>query len=148
MACSSVADPRHATADLSNLQRSNVVAVVAVGAKVSTSLPSHHVAVEDDGDDSMLRFLHGACDFIQQYRSQGAVLVHCKGGINRSPCLLVAYLMKYEELSMEEAFSVVSLARPAARCPKNFMTDLETFATQLQATRARAEEAEGLSEAE
>ena len=48
------------------------------------------------------------------------VLVHCKGGINRSPCLLVAYLMKYEDLSLGEALSLVAAARPPPPSPTNF----------------------------
>jgi protein-tyrosine phosphatase len=74
-----------------------------------------HMFPQDDGVSSMLPFLDSACDFIHQQRQRGAVLVHCKGGINRSPCLVVAYLMKYEQLALAEALELCSLARPVAR---------------------------------
>eukprot|EP00913_Durusdinium_trenchii_P002068 g1911.t1 len=96
------------------------------------AFPCHYVPVQDNGSDSMLPFLDEACDFIHQHRKMGSVLVHCKGGINRSPCLLVAYLMKYEDLSLGEALSLVAAARPAAHCPSNFRKDLQSFAAQLR----------------
>mmetsp|Transcript_37922 Transcript_37922/g.70737 ORF Transcript_37922/g.70737 Transcript_37922/m.70737 type:complete len:195 (+) Transcript_37922:53-637(+) len=124
------------------LHAHGVVAVCAVGAKPNhhEGLIYHHVSVKDNGNDSMFPFLDDSCDFIHRHRCLGAVLVHCKGGISRSPCLLVAYLMKYEDLSISEALEVVSLAQPAARCPANFFKDLEGFSQE------KASETSGPSE--
>ena len=87
--------------------------------------------MEDDGG-SMLQYLDAACDFVHEERQRGHVLVHCQGGIARSPCLAVAYLMKHEQLSLPHALELCSLARPAARCPRNFQDDLEAFALRLK----------------
>eukprot|EP00438_Fugacium_kawagutii_P028413 Skav216770 [mRNA] locus=scaffold3378:31329:36554:- [translate_table: standard] len=70
--------------------------------------------LQDDGVSSMLPFLDSACAFVHEQHQQGAVLVHCKGGISRSPCLVVAYVMKFEQLTLHEALELCSLARPAA----------------------------------
>lgn len=128
---------KQAGADYARLQRAGIVAVCAVGAKPETApCVYHHVPVKDDGVSSMLPFLDSACDFIHQQRQRGAVLVHCKGGINRSPCLVVAYLMKYEQLALAEALELCSLARPVARCPSNFHSDLKAFELHLAQTAA------------
>eukprot|EP00434_Breviolum_minutum_P037371 symbB.v1.2.033135.t1/scaffold4075.1/size45108/7 len=108
---------KQAAADHVQLESAGIVAICAVGAKTGSApgMVYHHVSVEDDGVSSMSPFLDSACDFIHQQRQRGAVLVHCKGGINRSPCLVVAYLMKYEQLTLPEALELCSSARPAAR---------------------------------
>lgn len=133
---------KQAGADYDRLQRTGVVAVCTVGAKPGTApCVYHHIRVQDDGVSSMLPFLDSACDFIHQQRQRGAVLVHCKGGINRSPCLVVAYLMKYEQLALAEALELCSLARPVARCPSNFHSDLKAFELHLAEQTAQAAQA-------
>lgn len=39
------------------------------------------------------------------------VLVHCAGGVNRSPTIVIAYMMKANDLSASQAYELVSLAR-------------------------------------
>ncbi|CAJ1331693.1 unnamed protein product [Effrenium voratum] len=123
---------RQAAADRQLLDRAGIASVCAIGAKAMfQDLKYHRVPVEDDGG-SMLQYLDAACDFVHEERQRGHVLVHCQGGIARSPCLAVAYLMKHEQLSLQHALELCSLARPAARCPRNFQDDLEAFALRLK----------------
>ncbi|CAJ1442516.1 unnamed protein product [Effrenium voratum] len=123
---------RQAAADRQLLDRAGIASVCAIGAKAMfQDLKYHRVPVEDDGG-SMLQYLDAACDFVHEERQRGHVLVHCQGGIARSPCLAVAYLMKHEQLSLPHALELCSLARPAARCPRNFQDDLEAFALRLK----------------
>ncbi|CAE7223578.1 DUSP21 [Symbiodinium natans] len=133
---------KQAAADAELLARNGITAVCAIGARPHghPGLVYHHVRVEDDGDSSMLPFLEASCDFIHTQASRGAVLVHCKGGINRSASLLVAYLMKYESLTPAEAFEVCSLAQPAARCPENFQRDLKAWAQLAKQQEAVVED--------
>lgn len=142
---------KQAGADYARLQNASIVAVCAVGAKPASApgVVYHHLRVEDDGVSSMLPFLDSACDFIHQQRQgAGSVLVHCKGGINRSPCLVVAYLMKYEHLTLAEALELCSMARPVARCPSNFHSDLKAFELQLAEQTALEQTAEAAEAAQ
>uniref|UniRef100_A0A7S4KPD3 Protein-serine/threonine phosphatase n=1 Tax=Paramoeba aestuarina TaxID=180227 RepID=A0A7S4KPD3_9EUKA len=41
-------------------------------------------------------------------------LVHCMGGFSRSPTIVIAYLMRYRDLSLVDALHVVRLSRPNA----------------------------------
>lgn len=135
---------KQAAADRELLRSKGVVAVCAVGARqvFNDDLRYHHVSIEDDGSHSMLPHFIPACNFIHEQRARGAVLVHCKGGISRSPTMIVAYLMRHEQLSLVEAFEVCSLARPAARPRQNFLQDLEHFAAALQDDAADRDEAQ------
>lgn len=89
----------------------------------------------DDGSQSILPHLSAACDFISAQRARGGVLVHCKGGISRSPSVVVAFLMHGEGLSLVAALEVCSLARPAARPREIFLLDLEHYAAELAAAQ-------------
>lgn len=133
---------KQAAANAELLALNGITAVCAIGARPYNhpGLVYHHISVEDDGASSILPFLEASCDFIHAQARQGAVLVHCKGGISRSPSLLVAYLMKHERLALSEAFEVCSLAQPAARCPENFQCDLEAWAKQLEELQEEPED--------
>lgn len=124
---------KQAAADRALLRSHGVVAVCPVGARqvFNDDLVYHRVSVEDDGSESMLPHFAVACDFIHTHRARGAVLVHCKGGISRSPTMVVAYLMRHERLPMLDAMEVCSIARPAASPRQIFLKDLAWFQDQL-----------------
>jgi len=124
----------HAARDRERLRRSGVSAVCAVGCRqvFHDDLAYHRIPVKDDGSQSMLSRLDFACDFIHQQRASGAVLVHCQGGISRSPAVVIAYLMKHEQLSLPQAAEVCCLARPAASPRGVFLQDLRQFAATLR----------------
>lgn len=121
-----------AAADGDLLTRKGIVGVCAVGAKQMFNGPGHHIRIEDDGTESMLPYFDDAIAFIHLQRQRGGVLVHCKGGMSRSPTLVVAYLMRHEHLSLIDAMEVCSLARPAAILGANFVDDLEVYENTLQ----------------
>jgi atypical dual specificity phosphatase len=58
--------------------------------------------------------LHGEVtfNFIEDCRlKNGIVLVHCKGGVNRSVAIVCAYLMRYENKSAEEIGAFLATKR-------------------------------------
>jgi hypothetical protein len=67
----------------------------------------------------------------------GAVLLHCKGGISRSPSLLCAYLMWSGAFaSLDHALAHVRSRRPAANPNAGFMAQLRLFEQQLAGAAA------------
>lgn len=73
-----------------------------------------------------------AIDFIDKGRnSNGCVLVHCNAGISRSAAIVMAYLIKKEGMSVNEAFSFLRSKRPAT-CPNpGFMIQLQNLYDSL-----------------
>ena len=62
-----------------------------------------------------VKILSDAVEFVEEARlAGGSVLSHCWYGRNRSVTLLVAYLMKYANMSIDEATSQVAKTRPQA----------------------------------
>ena len=55
------------------------------------------------------------CSAARSNSSRSAVLVHCRGGMNRSPAVVAAYLVWKYGLSALQAMLVVRQARPPAK---------------------------------
>lgn len=60
----------------------------------------------------------------------GAVLVHCRAGMSRSATFVVAYIMKYQNLNLIDAFRFVHSLRPIKPNP-SFMKSLMKFELEL-----------------
>ena len=78
-----------------------------------------HVCIGDiAGSEDMAKHLDDldqAVDFAESARkSGGKVLSHCWYGMNRSVSLLVAYLMKYENMTAKGANNLIKQTRPQA----------------------------------
>lgn len=79
------------------------------------------------------RRLRQATRFIHDSIETGEVaLVHCVQGISRSASVIVAYLMEYRQMSMEEAVSLVRQRHPVALRPFPLQEMLRSFHYSLQ----------------
>ncbi len=65
----------------------------------------------DDPDPAFGEKIPAFCAFIDAGRRQGKVLVHCTGGVSRSPAVLLAYLCQFDG-SLEAAVGRLSRAVP------------------------------------
>eukprot|EP00978_Attheya_sp_CCMP212_P024580 scaffold77469_cov50-Attheya_sp.AAC.5 len=61
--------------------------------------------------------MEGASQFIERHvATGGSVLVHCQMGISRSSSIVIAYLIRYHQMTLDEAYEYVSRRRPMI-CP-------------------------------
>ena len=60
------------------------------------------------------------------------MLVHCRAGVSRSATVCIAYLMQTLQLTTDQAFERVMLARPVVDPNLNFIQQLNRFETQLR----------------
>jgi protein-tyrosine phosphatase len=122
---------------ISNLLNDNNVKGIV---NCTLSVPCYHednninycrVGIHDEDAANILLYLNGATKFIHYYISRGeSVVVHCEMGISRSASICIAYLIKYQGLTREEAYIKIKSKRPHI-CPNSgFWDQLNTF--QLQ----------------
>jgi protein-tyrosine phosphatase len=72
-----------------------------------------HILVSDFGDTNLVPVFSACNEFIAAAKSEGAtILVHCRHGQNRSPTVVLAYLMEREGVSLKDAYHLVSTVRP------------------------------------
>ena len=64
-----------------------------------------------------------SCDFIAQAigskeseKKDGKILVHCREGVSRSATLVLAYLIKYQDMSLKDALTHVRSKRDLTKC--------------------------------
>lgn len=90
-----------------------------------SSILVKHVPVSDFGDTNLMPVVKMCCDFISQAKFDGRkVLVHCRHGQNRSPAIVLAYLMAMEGVSLREAYDRVVVARPRVAIHEAYLEQL------------------------
>ena len=111
-----------AAGDAATLRQLKVTAVQSVGPRSEkvaiAGLRLMRVAIQDNDAAHILPFLEEACTWInaELAKEEGVVLVHCRGGMNRSATMVAAFLVwKFPGMTAAEAIAVVRQARPAAR---------------------------------
>lgn len=106
-------------------------AVVSIGCNNKSTLPGLQtlkISISDSSESDITPFLDEVTEFINSLVSDDiVVLVHCKGGINRSPAVIVAYLVRFCGFSMEEALMHVKNKRKGARFQPHYLEQIEAW---------------------
>lgn len=85
------------------------------------------VPLQDTEEENLLDRLEPCLGFVEEGRKAGSVLVHCFAGVSRSASIIVAYLMRSEQKSLEEALESLREISESA-CPNDgFLDQLKLF---------------------
>lgn len=86
-----------------------------------------HLKITEQRTTQITQYIDEACNFIDECLTQkhGTIIVHCLAGVNRSVSLVIAYLMKRDKISFQEAFDRVFSKR-------NIINPSEVFIKQLK----------------
>lgn len=88
---------------------------------------------DDSPEQLVLMDLPNALDFIyNSLVNDKPVLVHCAQGISRSATVIIAYLIKTRNFSVQEALQFVRAKRPGVNPNIGFQTELNLFARLLE----------------
>jgi hypothetical protein len=88
------------------------------------------VAADDVPSYNMARHFDRAVRFIGEQLARGNVLVHCFAGISRSSTLVLAYLIKEENVPLLRGIEMLRARRPIV-CPNiGFFRQLKQFETK------------------
>ncbi|KAK5083569.1 hypothetical protein LTR05_006072 [Lithohypha guttulata] len=87
------------------------------------------IIMDDTIDANLLPKLGEACDWIDEMMSKadGGVLVHCQLGQSRSASVVIAYLMRKQNMDYQTALSKVKYRRSIVRPNPGFQTQLQMW---------------------
>jgi hypothetical protein len=67
------------------------------------------IPIFDNRGEDILSYMESAFLFIEEGKHYGNVLVHCLKGVSRSVSFVIGYLMKYNEMTLQEALDYVKV---------------------------------------
>lgn len=90
------------------------------------------IMVEDNEKSNIARFFDEVLNLIkEEYVAGGKTLVYCVAGISRSATLCIAYLMKYNNMTLRNAFRHLRSRRRIIRPNNSFFRQLIDFERRL-----------------
>ncbi|KAI8052528.1 dual specificity phosphatase 12 [Syncephalis plumigaleata] len=88
-----------------------------------------NIEIQDVEQANLLQHLPSTCNFIQEALTRNqSVLVHCQAGVSRSAAVVIAYIMKMEQLSYEQALIYVQKTRASVLPNTGFRDQCNLFA--------------------
>eukprot|EP00039_Didymoeca_costata_P021401 m.344420 g.344420 ORF g.344420 m.344420 type:complete len:148 (-) comp24445_c0_seq1:83-526(-) len=107
-----------AASDEATLRRLGIEGILSVGGgtrHLNLVDQHHHVGVVDKEGVPLRPYFNECADFIANTKRKGPVLVHCRAGIHRSPCIVAAYLIRDLGYTADDAITLIKHQRPQAR---------------------------------
>ena len=130
---------RKVAASLRSLKENHISRILNVTSSVPNQFKDldgfvyKQIAVEDSHEVDMIQHLPEAFCFIEDARNRGErVLVHCHAGMSRSVTVIIAYLMKYHDHTLESAFDFVKQRKRNISPNFSFMGQLIEYESMLR----------------
>lgn len=129
-------------ANFEELRKNNVGYILNVTMEIDNFFPESftymNIRVYDVESTDLLPHWKNTYMFINEARKNGqAVLVHCKMGVSRSASTVIAFLMKQQGWSLEQALNHVRERRPIVHPNESFFKQLQTYSGILNASKQR-----------
>lgn len=130
--------------DLELLTRHEITHVI----NAATGVPNFHegrlkylkVHILDLPSTDILKVFPDCNKFIRgALKDGGKVLVHCNAGVSRSTSIVVAYLMRYENMTVRAAMEHVRAIRSCVRPNDGFVRQLFDYESALRFERSITE---------
>ncbi|GBB90551.1 hypothetical protein RclHR1_17540004 [Rhizophagus clarus] len=104
------------------LEDHRITHILTVAEGINPTYPESYmykvISVRDYNSQNLITHFDATHKFIQMtlQEENNNILVHCQAGISRSPTVIIAYIMKTQKMSYDDAFNLVQSKRPAI-CP-------------------------------
>uniref|UniRef100_A0A672MN50 protein-serine/threonine phosphatase n=1 Tax=Sinocyclocheilus grahami TaxID=75366 RepID=A0A672MN50_SINGR len=129
-------------ANFEELQKNNVGYILNVTKEIDNFFPESftymNIRVYDVEATDLLSYWKNTYMFISEARKSGqATLVHCKMGVSRSASTVIAYLMKQQGWTLDQALNHVRERRSIVQPNEGFLKQLHTYSGILNASKQR-----------
>lgn len=99
----------------------------------SVALKTRCVPLQDKSEARLWMYMDSVVDWMSTALAEGGiVLVHCIWGKSRSVAFVVAFLMRTQSMTLEQALVYVQEKRPIARPNEGFMQQLRLYERGMQ----------------
>ena len=116
----------------------NIKAIVNITTEASknSKLVNLQIPLEDTPNSNIMQYFDITYDFIDIFISTNqSIYVHCKEGISRSATIVIAYLMRKQKITLEEALTFVKEKRPVINPNMGFIFSLKQYENTLNLHR-------------
>ena len=124
--------------DLKELKRTNIkyilnCAVECKNENLPKDIKELHLKLVDEPEFNITKYFDQTNEFINKVRTAGgALLVHCKVGLSRSPTVIIAYLIKYYEFTVDSAMRFMKRKRPQIIPNEGFIQQLKEYEKKFE----------------
>lgn len=115
-------------------QRKNIGAVVrlAGGPPIHAGTQVLRIVINDDPSEDISRYFYETNRFIAENLAEGRnVLVHCQQGISRSSTIVIAFLMAFLHIGVDDAIDIVRERAPWIFPNPGFLDQLSAAESSL-----------------
>jgi len=107
--------------------------VLSIGGKPYKTFQNHlKVSIKDSKESNISFILPKALHFInEELNSNHKLLVHCQGGINRSPAIIIAYIVIYKSYSVDDASVLVKTKKPSIRLQQHYLDSISEYSKAI-----------------
>ncbi len=117
--------------DYTSIKKLGIKQILIVGKE----LPRHgdmyfkvlHIKINDLPSENIKKYFNSSFNFIKKNKT----LIHCAMGISRSVSITIAYLMRSQSMTFNEAFALVKKSRSIADPNPGFIEQLKKYETEL-----------------
>eukprot|EP01065_Artemidia_motanka_P027790 TRINITY_DN32993_c0_g1_i1.p1 TRINITY_DN32993_c0_g1~~TRINITY_DN32993_c0_g1_i1.p1 ORF type:complete len:384 (+),score=102.97 TRINITY_DN32993_c0_g1_i1:79-1152(+) len=127
--------------DLDALRKHGVTHVLSVTkrkppADVTDALHCRQVIVNDTPVSPISTVFEAAAEHIIAARDSGGhCLVHCRAGVSRGSCVVIAYMIRHMRKTLKDAYAQVKAARAIAHPNKGFLEQLQKLEVTVHGAR-------------
>lgn len=111
--------------DFTFLTNNNITHIVNAAVEVPNRFDNDfkylNLLLEDNEDQELKIPFDFICEALQ---NNGRVLIHCQGGVSRSVSVLLAFLMRFKNISLLEAWKLVFERNPNIKPNEGFLRQL------------------------
>eukprot|EP01060_Flectonema_neradi_P040216 TRINITY_DN9081_c0_g2_i1.p1 TRINITY_DN9081_c0_g2~~TRINITY_DN9081_c0_g2_i1.p1 ORF type:complete len:194 (+),score=27.20 TRINITY_DN9081_c0_g2_i1:87-668(+) len=126
--------------DLSALKKVGITHILSAGFGMQNPHPDNlqwmGINITDSSKADLLKHFDKAHDFINAAQP-GGVLVHCHQGKSRSVTIIASYLIKNNNMDLQQAMETIRAARPQADPNAGFIAQLLKYQRTLKEQRSK-----------
>jgi protein tyrosine phosphatase len=89
----------------------NIYDIGSIGRAKLGNVKYHYIGIDDDEHEDISQYFEKITESIHEALKEGGVLIHCMAGISRSSAIVIAYLMRYYNVSDTAATRYVKQRR-------------------------------------